>query len=530
MIRKYLSAVGAFLFLLLAFGGSSFAQSGGERITNFVSNAVIEQNGTATITETIDYDFADNQKHGIYRDIPVQYVVQDDQGYILNLELLAVERDGASEPYELQNYSNSYDRVVIGDSGRTISGAHTYTITYKLGPVAVVADDGTEIVRLDVPGTGWQVPILKSQSSIVMASAVPLSTTCYQGYTGGNEQTCIEQSPLSFASSGELSPGETTTIEAVYAAGTFAQTASLTTLQLDAVAPAWLPFAVFGGISGVFLLGAAWPALGYARYLTRRKEEIAYPRYEPPTDMGPAEIGLLIDNSSGGAELTATLINLAVKGHLKIVQTKDKKWYRNAEYELQRLDSGNEIREYEREIMDKIMGGAQAVNTKTLSRSQEFRKAFLAFNKTLKSNLSNLGFYKKVNIFSPTLASRMSDAGYSKWAEIEGFRRFLQMTEANRMAMLEAPKLKPEQFSEFLPYAIALGVEKEWAKQFENLEVDTSEWYQGSNSGLGAAYVASSLSSGLGAVAASANQSSGSSGAGGGFSGGGAGGGGGGSW
>ena len=45
----------------------------GERIRSFESNVVILQNGKAEIQETITYDFGSNEKHGIYRDIPIDY-------------------------------------------------------------------------------------------------------------------------------------------------------------------------------------------------------------------------------------------------------------------------------------------------------------------------------------------------------------------------------------------------------------------------------------------------------------------------
>ena len=529
MKRLYLS-----LLVIIAVTLSSVvvvhAQSS-ERITSFVSDVEIDASATATRTETIQYDFGFSERHGIFRDIPIQYVVEGDRGYALSFDILSVSRDSEREPYEEQDISPSYVRLKVGDPDAVISGSHTYTIRYAIGPVAIAADDDTEIVRIDVPGSSWEVPIDRVVVNVDSPFAA-IDQTCYEGTEGSTEQGCRLSDVGTFISSRALAPGETITTESVFASGTFSRLAEETTLELDYATPIWIPIAIFSTITTIIGFFGGSTLIGYIRHRRRKKEEISYPRYEPPEGLGPAELGLLIDNSASGAELTATFINLAVSGNMKIVQTKEKKWYAQAEYEFQKLvPAQDKIREYEKKLLGEIFnGGKNTTSTKELSKSQGFIKANLEFQKTLKKNLKEMGFYKKVSVFSPTLASRMSDAGYTKWAEVEGFREFLQLTEKARLEMLEAPKMKPEHFSEYLPYAIALGVEKQWAKQFEHLDINTDDWYQGRGSGFNSVLLATSLSSGLGSVAASASRSSGSSGSGGGFSGGGFSGGGGGSW
>jgi len=124
--------------------------------------------------------------------------------------------------------------------------------------------------------------------------------------------------------------------------------------------------------------------------------------------------------------------------------------------------------------------------------------------------------------------------------QIEGFRMFLSVADRERLDMLHPPRMTPELFEANLPYALALGVEQQWAEQFaEELQqsgLDPEEyrpgWYVGTNwtaAGLGS--FASSLGGSLsGAVSASSMAPGSSSGGGGGFSGGGGGGGGGGGW
>lgn len=136
-------------------------------------------------------------------------------------------------------------------------------------------------------------------------------------------------------------------------------------------------------------------------------------------------------------------------------------------------------------------------------------------------------------------------AGRKLMDEIDGFKLYLSVAEKDRMNFHNPPDRTPEHFEEYLPYAIALGVENEWGEQFDNILSAASVDLEGSQSGYrwyrGSSYrsfsgrsFASSLNSSLGSAISSASTapSSSSSGgfSGGGSSGGGGGGGGGGGW
>lgn len=137
----------------------------------------------------------------------------------------------------------------------------------------------------------------------------------------------------------------------------------------------------------------------------------------------------------------------------------------------------------------------------------------------------------------PTLAGRkILDA-------IEGFRTFLTATEKDRLNMLNPPERTPALFEKFLPYALALGVEQQWAEQFSDVlagagVADTAvgyspAWYSGTTmQSLAAGDFAASLGDSLATSVSSSSTAPGSSSGsgGGGSSGGGGGGGGGGGW
>jgi uncharacterized membrane protein len=114
--------------------------------------------------------------------------------------------------------------------------------------------------------------------------------------------------------------------------------------------------------------------------------------------------------------------------------------------------------------------------------------------------------------------------------EIEGFKLFLSVTEKERLKFHNAPAKKPELFEKYLPYAMALKVEKEWANQFKDMYLQPPSWYEGNWTTFNMIAFTSSLnsfsSSASSAFVSSPSGSSGFSGS----SGGGFGGGGGGSW
>ncbi len=499
-----------------------------EQITYFELEAVVDENANATITETIHYDFGDDERRGIFRDIPTSYVVSGDQGYNLDFSITEVTRDGQSEPYAQESNTANMATIRIGDPDVYITGTHQYTITYNLGPVAIAADDGNEIIRFDAPGTGWDIPVQQVRASIdgpVNAS----QQFCYIGYIGSTEQACSGSGTGFVAYSGnDVGQGKTITVEAVYDAGTFSRTATLETIEQNSDNP-WPAIGIFGTLGFAGIAFGIKRAISAMRYRKRRGDETIYPRYEPPKDMSPAEIGLLIDNSVDGVELSATMLHFATSGYMKITQTQAKKFLRKPKYTFTKKQSAQGLNAHDTQLFNTLFASSEEVTLDELKKNTTFTKQVLDIRKKHIEQLEAAGFYGPVSFMASDLDARMTDSGYTKWGEIAGFKMFLEFTDKDRMAYNDAPEKNPEQFSQYLAYAVALGVEQQWANQFNDLMIDTSDWYV---SPYGSAYTAGALTqlgSDLNTFATTAS-SSGTSGAGGGFSGGGFSGGGGGSW
>jgi uncharacterized membrane protein YgcG len=156
------------------------------------------------------------------------------------------------------------------------------------------------------------------------------------------------------------------------------------------------------------------------------------------------------------------------------------------------------------------------------------------------------------NVLFAWLLKARTPAGRKAMDEIEGFRLYLSVAEADRLNRLNPPDRTPELFERFLPYALALGVEQEWSEQFAEVFARMAaegkapeswqggyrpSWYMGDalrgfNVGAFASNFGSSFSGAISSASVAPGSSSGfgGGGGGGGGSGGGGGGGGGGGW
>jgi hypothetical protein len=135
-------------------------------------------------------------------------------------------------------------------------------------------------------------------------------------------------------------------------------------------------------------------------------------------------------------------------------------------------------------------------------------------------------------------------AGRRLMDQVEGFKMFLGSVDGDRLNRAAPPQQTPQVFEKFLPYALALDVEQDWANKFSGIlsaagtapgssgSAYTPSFYSGSSwSSFSGAGFASSFGSSLTSAISSSSSAPGSGGGGGsGGSGGGGGGGGGGGW
>ena len=146
-----------------------------------------------------------------------------------------------------------------------------------------------------------------------------------------------------------------------------------------------------------------------------------------------------------------------------------------------------------------------------------------------------------LNIVFYQLLKAPTKLGRNLLDKVEGFRHYVDIAEKHELDYRNPAGRTPELFEKYLPYALALDIEQQWAKQFHDVLSTANQgsggyqpaWYSGSHwqptqAGNFSSALAGSLTSAIASSSTAPGSSSGSGG--GGFSGGGGGGGGGGGW
>ncbi len=388
-------------------------------------------------------------------------------------------------------------------------------------------------MAFDVTGNGWQVPINHVTAEVKFDGIELQNPTCFTGETGSTQKLCTANGSKFTADN--LKAGEGLSIEGSIPSGyvtNYLQANQKRPLTKSDI----IMFTVVAVIGLGLIVFIVILILRNLRKRRRRKNQTVVAEYEPPAGLTVAEIGHLEDDASSTREITAVIIDLAVRGYLKIEQTQKKAFLKTAKYSLIKLKEPKGLTADEQSLFDAIFTGAtdNKVEINKLNKST-MSTTITKIHSNTKNSLKAKGFYASIstepNILEKMLdAGNITDDGAKMWAKVDGFKLFLNVTEKDRMKFHDAPERTPELFSKFLPYAVALGVEKEWAKQFEGIDVSqtTNNWYVGSYAGFSAMNLANDLSNSFAPVVSS--NSSVSSSGGGGSSGGGFGGGGGGSW
>jgi uncharacterized membrane protein YgcG len=574
-MKKLLLVLSLVLGVILVLPSKTFAQNYDytDYINVFNSDVTLNQDASISIKESIDYHFT-FERHGIYREIPINYKVAGSfvRPTLLKLNDLSYFQKGYPnsryDTYE-REYKNGYATFKIGDVDTTITGDYTYVLDYKLTYANNYFDDHDELY-INITGTGWDVPI----NSVVANITVPGKITnkvCYTGVTDSKETNCT------MTESGEnkltiqaksLGVYEGLTVVVAMPKGTIADTTNQQRVQ-----------SIIANL-GIFLpILAIIVVIVASTRVNKNKKITVIPNYDVPKGWNPLRSGFIYKNSLPSNIITAQIINLAISKYIKIKQVSNK------EYELIKTEKEAPTDPEEKILYDGLFGEKDSVSLKSLSTkfyttvatlkaSTEKRLYGEEFYSNSQKNISNkFGFlgilgiilcfftvmffvnnaamswfwgllisFIIITIFGFSIDKR-SISGNEMYYELEGLKMYINTAEKHRIEFHDNPKKYLGIFENLLPYAMIFGLEKKWAKEFEDLYVEPPTWYEGHNNGLFNAYylttslnhmnhqvVAHATPSNSANGFASSHGGSGGSGFSGGSSGGGFGGGGGGSW
>ena len=547
-----------------------------ERILEFHSDILVMRDGWIEVTETIRVRAEGNRiRRGIYRDFPTEYFDRRGNRYVVDFQPLALLRNDAPETSHSVEDRNGV-RTYFGRSDRYIdNGVHTYRFRYRASRMLGYFEDHDELYW-NVTGFDWAFPIDRGSATVRFDFAVPPGGITIDGYTGpygskaGDFTSRVDADGVAhFEANSMLGPLNGLTIVVMWPKGLVIEPSALDRA-------AWFLednlglLIVLAGFAGML----AYVVPVWNRFGKDPEEGVLVTRYEPPQGFSPASLRYIRQMYYDNKTMTAAILNLAVKGYLRINDLGSK-------HTLFKLEPGPDapaLATGEAELYDalfkdgkrvvleqdnhELLGDARSAHRASLVRDYKrhyFRLNVLLSIPSLLIALTATGLAVLVGgrlsltviaavvamflvvVFFGVIMRRPTLRGRRVLDELLGFKDYLEVAEKDEMNLRNPPDKTPQLFEAYLPFALALGVEQEWAEKFAGLleairGPDGSRyqpsWYSGSWNSSNISRNVGSISGGLGSAISSSVTPPGSSsgGGGGGFSGGGGGGGGGGGW
>ena len=527
----------------------------------------INADATVHVTETILYDFGLEQKHGIYRDIPVSYVNSVGDSRTVQIQDLSVKNgEGVVYMFEKEHKGKNM-HIQIGNADQFVTGQKMYVITYVVRGAINYFDDHDELYW-NVVGGQWTVPI--DQVKIVVHAKRIDHIVCFFGQYGStnacNDTWLTDDRAEAHFVQQSIMPGDYLTTVIGMPVGTVHKPTKMEKIIMY-VRDNWIlgmPFVIFCGM---------W-RLWYVRGRDPKGKGTIVPYYEAPRELSVLHIGMMTHGMVKQDVVSAAIIQLAVEGYLKIHKIDKDGVFGKDDYEFMRTQKDtSDLDVPEKLLLESIFGGTQTkkmtelkdkfyIDLEKIKKSVEesimqkkyytknpmsVRAFYIALGAILFFGAFWLGSVFGLSYAVATMLSALSIVGFGFFMpqpttegailreEIQGLKLYLETAEKDRLNFHNAPEKRPERFEALLPYAMVLGVEDAWAKQFEDIYNTKPQWYQSSDPSFSPIFFVSSMhafSNTGNATMFSHPSSAGSGGSGfsGGGGGGGFGGGGGGSW
>ncbi len=569
------------LFLSVIYSDPGLAQRSME-IEDFRVTLEVSEDASLTVMESLTVRF-NGSWNGLYRSIPVEYRNPQGFSYKLFLDIEKARDEAGRELRTEVTRDRHYRKIKVWVPGAE-NATRTLTLKYHV-PNALKFFEEHDELYWNVTGTEWDIPIRRATAFIELPDGVTgLRATAFTGAYGASARDAridpIENG-FYFETNNGLSFREGLTVVVGWDPGVVARPGVFKRAGFF-LRSNWLLFLPILSFLGMFWIWKRWGR--------DPERQSVSPEYEPPKGITPAEVGTLVDHRPDTRDITSTLVDLAVRGHIRIEEMETRQFFglvKDSDYRFVRLtdeSSWAELKSHERIFLRGLFGSTGHLQEVTLSDlKNEFYKTISSIKSDLFRSLRAAGFYRHrpdkvlgsfiaiglvamglsipgfqllAEVFMTSPASALvagflfglpilgfgilmparTASGTRMLEKILGFQEFLGRVESDRFKRMIT---SPAMFEAYLPYAMALGVEGKWARAFEGIYTEPPQWYVGQHPhtfrpGLFVSDL-SMMSSQAGSVMVSQPRSTGGSGfrgggfgGGGGFSGGGFGGGGGG--
>jgi len=410
--------------------------------------------------------------------------------------------------------------VRIGDANKYVSGSQTYVITYQAENAILFLGDHDELYW-NVTGNDWKAPIREASADVILSvknKSKDLWAAGYEGRYGSKEECGYEthDNGGKFFTKRNLNVGEGLTIAFGWDKALVFPPSSwkrfLWTIDLKKNWVFLFPF-----FSLIYMVN-----LWFQKGRDPRVRESVTVMYEPPKfdkrPLTPGEVGTLIDEKLDPRDITSSIVGLAVKGYIKIEETKKEGWiFDTKDYYLKKVKEPDaDLGPFEIELMKSLfpvhLPGIliSDLKNKFYTNLDELKKTFYGelirkkyfvnSPEKVRKSYGVIGILIMVfgsfalalltpdSIGKSIIASILTGisvlafarfmpvktrSGASTYMDILGFQEFMNRAEKDRLERMGDKDL----FSKFLPYAIALDVADNWAKAFEGIYQEPPDWY-----------------------------------------------------
>ena len=302
---------------------------GGERVVQVWAAAAAEDDGSARVTEVIDWDFGPRGRHGIFRDVPGLRGSAP-------IEVSSPDAPATVDVSTVDVSTGSTARIRIGDPQRTVRGLHRYVLTYTVDGVV----RGGELAW-NVVGTSWQAPVGRVEAHVTAPTALT-GAACTTG-TQDSHFSCgiglVEPGHLVTRVAG-LGASEGVTVSATTGAALASApalpappAAAASTWGVSPVVPGVLAAVVallFAAVASQVILWAGREFVprvgvpvsvpgGRARIDLAEQARHVVPSPSLPAGLSPAEGGVLLDGRVLDRHKAAWLIDQAVAGVIDLI-------------------------------------------------------------------------------------------------------------------------------------------------------------------------------------------------------------------
>lgn len=259
-------------------------------------------------------------------------------------------------------------------------------------------------------------------------------------------------------------------------------------------------------------------------------------RYDPPAGLLPAMVGMLVNQKPRVQDISATIVDLARRGYLVIIEEEQRSLIRMKKYAFQRTrEDLSHLLPYEREIMEGLFSSGDRVDESDLQdkfythvddildrgvkkevmerrlftrEPGALRKRYLAAGAIAAAlplaalfvfpTWFDLGWFAVLLLSFIPVGAVVAVAGWAMpsrsgegsraYEHAMGFREYMETAEKPELEFMT-----PENFQANLPYAMVLGVADAWARKFRDIYTTPPQWYAGSGTAFSTVYLASTL-------------------------------------